>query len=375
MKRPRLLVYCQHLLGIGHLSRCLALANGSLDDFEVSFVQGGPDVGKSILHPQFHHHFLSPLLMREEDSMLYSPMGANVAECVEMRRTQLQEILRTPFDALLVELYPFGRRKQRDEIRFLIDEARRVQPGLKVACSLRDIVVGRQDNSKFAEFVSEELRARFDLVLVHSDPTLLPMTLPFEMDAGLSIPYHYTGFVTEGRNAELSEKRDNSILVSLGGGSVGDELIRSILQVAERAEELHFKIVVSPAMPSHLKGALESCVLKNVSILPFSQEFENLMSRSRLSISMAGYNTVMNLLNTRTYGLVLPYGQNEEQQTRAEVFARQGFLETLGPEDLEPSRLKMRIERALFAGYPNLSVDLNGSKNSAHILSGLITQT
>ena len=41
-KRPRLLFYCQHSLGMGHLIRSFALADGLANDFAVVFLNGGP---------------------------------------------------------------------------------------------------------------------------------------------------------------------------------------------------------------------------------------------------------------------------------------------------------------------------------------------
>ncbi|MEO1183070.1 MAG: glycosyl transferase, partial [Cyanobacteria bacterium J06636_28] len=36
-----LLFYCQHILGIGHLIRSMAIARGLTQDFKVYFVNGG----------------------------------------------------------------------------------------------------------------------------------------------------------------------------------------------------------------------------------------------------------------------------------------------------------------------------------------------
>ena len=37
----RLMFYCQHILGIGHLIRSMEIVKGLLNDFEVCFVNGG----------------------------------------------------------------------------------------------------------------------------------------------------------------------------------------------------------------------------------------------------------------------------------------------------------------------------------------------
>jgi len=40
--RPRLLFYCQHSLGMGHLIRSFSIADGLAKHFEVVFLNGGP---------------------------------------------------------------------------------------------------------------------------------------------------------------------------------------------------------------------------------------------------------------------------------------------------------------------------------------------
>ncbi len=87
--RPTVLFYCQHLLGIGHLSRSLSLCRRLCEDFDVEFVQGGPDVGRTLRRPGFRHHFLRPLVMNEGESRLIDPEGKKNAEeiFVERRRS------------------------------------------------------------------------------------------------------------------------------------------------------------------------------------------------------------------------------------------------------------------------------------------------
>ena len=68
MGRKTVLFYCQHLLGVGHISRSLAICRALLDRFDVVFLQGGPDIGRTLALPGFEHVFLPPLLMREHDS-------------------------------------------------------------------------------------------------------------------------------------------------------------------------------------------------------------------------------------------------------------------------------------------------------------------
>jgi hypothetical protein len=73
---------------------------------------------------------------------------------------------------LLVELFPFGRKKFAGEILPLIRAARRQAGGpARVVCSLRDILVDARPDQQHHDNRARWLADRyFDAVLVHADP-------------------------------------------------------------------------------------------------------------------------------------------------------------------------------------------------------------
>jgi predicted glycosyltransferase len=102
--------------------------------------------------------------------------------------------------------------------------------------------------------------------------------------------------------------------------------------------------------------------------MPFSPDFLAELLAADLSISMAGYNTCMDLLNTGIKALVYPFRQNREQGLRA------GKLESLNLvrviRDLDPVSLAHTIAQALASPHAptNLHVNLAGARNTAAIL-------
>ena len=67
------------------------------------------------------------------------------------------------------------------------------------------------------------------------------------------------------------------------------------------------------------------------------------MAQADLSISMAGYNTTMNILTTGVRAMMLPFTGNDdkEQTMRVERLAQLGRVRRLRPEDLVPDVLPM----------------------------------
>ena len=234
--RETILFYCQHLLGVGHISRSLAICRALLDRFDVVFVQGGPDIGRTIDAPGFRHVFLPPILMREHDSSLYDPSGehAELDTLWASRKTSLEPVMQQSFAAVIIELFPFGRNKFKPEILGLIADARRVNPDSLVYCSNRDIMVQKPDQARREEKIVRLLHDHFDHVLVHSDPDLITMERTFAATARIENQICYTGFVVDGDEARRVRPREPRILVSLGGGAVGDELARACARIADR---------------------------------------------------------------------------------------------------------------------------------------------
>ncbi len=111
---------------------------------------------------------------------------------------------------------------------------------------------------------------------------------------------------------------------------------------------------------------LQELAHKGVRVQRFTNDFLAYLKAADLSVSMAGYNTCMNILATRTPALVWPSSQDREQGLRAERLSRLGVLKILNDEDLCPSRLTAIIGRALSEDpQQKVNIDLNGAINTA----------
>src|SRR5262249_28095018 len=112
-----------------------------------------------------------------------------------LRRAALSEALSAAApDAILIEAFPFGRRAFRVELDALIETARLRRPRPLLLCSLRDIVVVRDDKKRRREIVNR-VRNNFDFVLVHGDPSLIPLEASFPAAGEISDRLIYTGYI------------------------------------------------------------------------------------------------------------------------------------------------------------------------------------
>src|SRR5581483_9524888 len=153
--KKKLMFYCQHVLGMGHLIRSLEIVRG-LTAFDVCFLNGGESLAGFAPPPDADFREL-----HSADGLL------SLEEVREARRDQiLAAYERFRPDVLVIEMFPFGRRKFAFELLPLLERAKSSRT--KVVCSLRDILVGKRNQQRFEEEVCQTIRQYFDLVLVHS---------------------------------------------------------------------------------------------------------------------------------------------------------------------------------------------------------------
>ena len=92
------------------------------------------------------------------------------------------------------------------------------------------------------------------------------------------------------------------------------------------------------------------------------------------SVSQCGYNTAMDLLESRVPALVVPYGEanEDEQLKRARRLEALGALRVLPVAEMTPPRLAVEIT-SLAAFTPTVSrLNLHGADRTADLLEAML---
>jgi predicted glycosyltransferase len=133
-------------------------------------------------------------------------------------------------------------------------------------------------------------------------------------------------------------------------------------------------LLAGPNLPPQAFGALAGALPEGVVLERYRLEFPQMLRRCRVSVSQAGYNTVLDILAARAPAVVVPFASEREteQQLRAERLATYGVLELVPETDLTPVRLARAIERAVERGPGAISVDTGGAHRSARLIANLI---
>jgi predicted glycosyltransferase len=379
----KIIFYCQHVLGLGHFFRTREICE-KLKAHDVILVSGGerPDLP---LPRHVREVRLSGLMMDEDFKNMFSTEKGKQIETVKMERQKMlfQLFEEISPDVFIIELYPFGRKAFRFELDPILDRIHDGSlPPCQVVCSLRDVLVEKTNALKYEERVIHLLNRYFDAVLVHSDPGLLKLDATFSRLDDISSTIVYTGFVTpkpvpgsgDALRTKLGVGDDEYFLVaSAGGGKVGGEVLAAVVRAfAYLPKGCRLQVFTGPFLDDEAFTDLKSFESPVIRVDRFTPDFLAFLDAADLSVSMAGYNTSMNIIAAGTPALVWPFAQNREQRLRAERLARLGGLQILSDKDLDPKQLAGLMTQTLMKKErPAGSIDLNGAENTAVWISEL----
>lgn len=380
--KPTLLLYCQHSLGLGHLTRSWALADALAANFRVVVLMGGAaPPGLSPPH-SIEVLALPPLGQSSSGDLVSLDSHYTIDDAKRVRQQTLVETFRTlrP-DVLVIELFPFGRKKFAFELVPLLDfQSRLCHWRSLVLCSVRDILVSRgteqQDHDERARIVAER---HFDAVLVHSDPALANLDDTFRPRTPMRVPVYYTGFIAPGGVRVRPEEPRREVVVSAGGGRVGEPLFRAAIDAYDLlwpTERLPMKIIAGPFLPddvwqSLIAGAHDRPGLRFERTVP---DLCGELSCAAASVSQFGYNTALDILRARVPALVVPFGEGheDEQRSRALRLEQLGVVRVLQPKDLEGRTLAAEIMATLAFQPRAAHVDLNGTDRTVRLVGELL---
>ena len=108
----------------------------------------------------------------------------------------------------------------------------------------------------------------------------------------------------------------------------------------------------------------------------YTSRFVELLRSAALSVSMAGYNTCMNIIVSGVPAVVYPFtgNNNREQTIRANKLKALGIVEVIGGDILTPGHLAAMMKEALSRPKPRgreLRLDLRGVEKTARLLHRL----
>ncbi len=382
MSAPRVLLWVQHLLGIGHLKRAATLARSlAAEGLEVTLASGGmpvPDLARQVTACGVRMVQL-PAARAADLSFkgLHDESGRDVDDAWrERRKAALLDAWREADPhVLLIELFPFGRRQMRFELLPLLEMAAAARRRPAVLCSVRDVLGGKNSAERQAETL-DLVRRYFDGVLVHGDPAVIAFERTFPRAADIGGKLSYTGYVVDEPAARGGREGANEVIVSAGGGAVGERLIEAAIgaKPLTSLRERTWRLLTGGNLPYPAVQRLAALAQRvgGVELQESRTDFTTLLANCALSISQAGYNTLLETVQAGARAVAVPFagGAETEQTLRARSFADRGLVEVVEESALTPQALAAAVDHAAARPAPAPGrIDLGGAKKSATLIS------
>lgn len=374
--RSGVLFHVQHLLGIGHLRRTAMVARATAArGLDVTVGSGGMAIDHLNLGAARFHQL--PALRAADASLsaLLDGHGAVIDD--DWRQRRCVETLKLFADlnpaVLVVETFPFGRRQLAFELLPLVAAARAA--GTVVVSSVRDILTSRKPAR--TEEAAAWAMEHFDHVLVHGDPGLVRFDDSFPAARKIAGKLTYTGYVAA---AMVSSGKDTAgrgdVIVSAGGGAVGAPLLdaaRAARSLSRHGGNRCWRLLAGGNLDDNAFAALTMDAPEGVVVERARADFPTLLENCAVSISQAGYNTVVEILQAKARAVLVPFarGSETEQVLRAGRLHTLGRVTTLDEDGMTPARLAEAVDRALAAPAPEATViSMDGAERSAALITG-----
>lgn len=372
------MIYVQHLLGIGHLMRARHLAEAlAARGFEVHLVTGGMPIGGRA--PR-HVNVVQLPPIRVSDAS-FTPLRDAAFEPIDdaYRENRVRLLVaayeRVRPSAVLFETFPFGRRSLRFELFPLLARIDATRPRPLVLASIREILQIQQKPEREREMLGWAAQW-FDAILVHGDRRFARFEDTFSFADALTPPVHYTGFVLDDvvdQEPDRGAARDE-VVVSAGGGGVGIELLATALaaQPLSRLGHLRWRVLAGPNIPEVGVGRLLRIASGRNAVVERSRnDFAALLRRAAVSISQAGYNTTLDVVTSGARPVVVPFTGNgeTEQRARGDRLRHFGLAVVVDDRTLSPEGLARAVDDAAATVFNRWDFDSDGAARTAAIVA------
>ena len=393
---PKVCIYSHDTFGLGHLRRNLAIADQLLRSeprFEVWLLTGSPVIRQWTLPPGLHVQPLPPVIKTGADQYAARAPGQLFGLTKGYREALIMKLIEEQRpDVLLVDHAPCG---MNGELLSTLALIRNELPQTRTVLGLRDILdsPATVQRSWAEQDVHALIEHAYDDVFVYGSERLFDVVSAYGLSRAVAQRVKYCGYVLGRSRAEqLSALATTGVcwdveraagrpvvLVTAGGGGDGHFLMHSYLKgLCAGAENEFFSVIVTgPLMPAEQSAALHSAITgrRDVQIVTYTTELVPSIAGAELVVSMAGYNTSVELLAARKKAILVPRSvPREEQKLRAGLLARLGLCECVPADERLASSLAEQVPAALAAPVPHErlwgSVDLQGAERIAAELTG-----
>ena len=338
----RVCVYCQsEEVAYGQV-RAMRLARAFSQKAEVVLLTSTPSERLGVVNEGYQETLLLPPIFLDHPFNKEERITA-----LKKRRKVIHAAIEAPFDVLITEQFPFGKKGMKVEVLDLIARLRQRNPNIVVVCACHGFL---SQVEKEKATTSALLNAHYDLLLMQSDRVLLP--LEEALTQTLTLPIAYSGFFADAPQRAPKEKE----IVIIGRGTrIYHIFLHALVRQAQRLPHYDWTIVTGyGAKPSHTDELLQlirSLGLLNVRVIPFTTHITAMLGRASLACCW-GDHPLVDCYLAQTYALSLAVPFDHAKWALLPQFETLGLAHHIKRSEFTPATLEPLIYQSLEVAYP-----------------------
>lgn len=370
LTNPKILLYSHDTFGLGNIRRTLLLAQELIEQYPKAAVLliTGSQMIHSFRIPDGVDYIKLPCLDRIDAERYESRFLLECSEAVKRTRSAIIErtVLGFAPDLMIVDKRPAG---VDGELTDTLTALRDRGSSTRLVLGIRDIL---DEPKKTRETLKNNhsfkfIREHYKEVWIYGSQSIFDTVNEYGFPEDIARITHYCGYLKRPTLAVSRNSGPPHVLVTTGGGGDGSRMIQAYLEGLSnlpRNVALKSTIVFGPQMSIEKRSSIIESFgyLADVQFREFEPDLTQLYAEADLVVSMAGYNTVCELLSFGRNAILVPRSEPvKEQLIRARRLAAEDLFEVVEPDDLSPETLMTKVLASLKprADRP-VRVDLQG---------------
>lgn len=356
LTNPKILLYSHDTFGLGNIRRTLLLAQELIDQYPKAAVLliTGSQMIHSFRIPKGVDYIKLPCLDRIDAERYESRFLLECSEAVKRTRSAIIERTVVGFapDLMIVDKRPAG---VDGELTDTLAALRKQNFPTRLVLGIRDIL---DDPRKTRETLTnnrsfEFIRDYYNEVWIYGSQSIFDTVREYGFPEDIARITHYCGYLKRPTVATRRNDGPPHVLVTTGGGGDGSRMIQAYLEGLSnlpRNVALRSTVVFGPQMSAAAQSSFvnDFGYLTDVEFRDFEPELAQLYAAADLVVSMAGYNTVCELLSSGCNAILVPRAEPvKEQLIRARLLAAEGLFEMVEPTELAPDTLITKVLESL----------------------------
>ncbi len=386
-----IMTYSHDGFGLGHLRRNTTIASHLANELPASSILmliGCPTGAVFKLPPGVDFMKLPSVIKR--DTGVWHPLRLRIGldKTKALRIGTIQEVAHVfQPQLLLVDHVPVG---IWGELLPLLEMLKRRDDPPVIVLGLRDIL----DRPEVTRALWERdgsyqaIRKFYDEIFIYGCREVFDTSSHYGLEKEFAPMIRYCGYVCakepykskEQMRKELQVER--RLVVVMGGGGLDAYPMMQTCMKALRILGPHAGVeaifISGPLMDNQRRERLrEQAKGLKVRVLTHVEDSLSYLNAAHLVVTMAGYNSLCQVLQLRKKSLVVPRpGPSAEQRMRASLFAERGLADMIDPADLSPKKMAGKLlENLQRRNQPSYdpAINTNGGRNAGARLAEFLT--